>query len=528
MDTTTHKTCNTCSNIPYGILQIITYSVIVTIITIIIFTQFSKQHVKDNWDEYKCKVHLLPFVGLMKDDVSALGNFKECIQEKVVPIINAHTKAQMDRQVSESIKANKEVQEKLKENDKEITKAKSILQIKFEELQQFFQHLLRISNYVTHKIQNFFLKIGAIIWTLYYYLISSINTVIIQIARFNQMFSVMMALMTLMATMTIFFPPLIPLGIIMLAVQIAIKVAEKAAQRRAYCCFSTDSKILLNNYTETDISNITIGDKLFANNKVTGIIHTYNEKPIDVFKLDYNAYVTADHIYMDNINTNWKWKFVSENNFKSKTVNNLYCLVTSDNRIYTKNKILLDYEEVSAEDTQSFISKIILSHLGNNKFKPKSEYELGEKNNCLPPNTLIKMNNGSFKQIKDIQIGEHLSTGIVIGTYKCDARNIKWFDYKNIIISPRIISTKNTQLYWDKIYNRKGATLNRSFHTIYAYHLITTSNTIELDNKIFIRDFVETNNESTQDIISQFVIHYVNNKFDSNDEKSSTHYIQQN
>ena len=119
------------------------------------------------------------------------------------------------------------------------------------------------------------------------------------------------------------------------------------------------------------------------------------------------------------------------------------------------------------------------------------------------------MNNQTYSTIEDIQIGDILShNNKVIGKYECNTKDIQFFNIDNVVISPRIICSKNGSA-WNKIYNL-GKQSPLTFKK--GYHLITENHTIQLSDNLFIRDFIETSDEKIQNYISDIVLQHISPK----------------
>ena len=225
-----------------------------------------------------------------------------------------------------------------------------------------------------------------------------------------------------------------------------------------------------------------------------------------------NAWVTHDHYVLNG--NNWILAETFFNNPKTKNSDQLFCLVTSNNIITSSDGyIFKDYEETSSSSIQSTISSYILNSLNKNNINSESifsEHELGERNNCLPPNSLVKMQDNKYKEIKDIQIGDYTNTGKVIGKYICLSKNIKWFTIgNNNIISPRIIFFNKFTKKWDKFYNHPLC-IPSNYKCNISYHLITDSHFFHLKDDVIVRDFIETNCNEAQLNISKLVDNHIN------------------
>tara|TARA_B100000614_G_scaffold22995_2_gene18209 strand:+ start:11737 stop:13359 length:1623 start_codon:yes stop_codon:yes gene_type:complete len=516
LNTMATQACNRCTRIPYALFQIFSFSALTATITCVILAYHMYNVWKADWKNQRCKLHVMPFASIIQPNKSVVDNYKECMKMKIDPIIKAHTKYKMDQKVAQSLRENAALNKQAQNTAKDIEQSKGFLDKQFQELVDFFNRIVFVGKYTAHKIQNFFYKIVALIWSNYYFLITNINTVILQIANFQRMFAVMNSLAIIVTAFTALFPPLLPVTILMTSILVLVNLAEKSAQKKAYCCFSSDSKFLLHDLTEKNIESIPISQKLYGNGIVTGKIVMLNNNT-NVYNIG-NVLVTGDHLVQTNIDKSniGKWYYAKDlatlyNKNHSKT-NYLHCLVTSNNILFSSDLTMFtDYEETSSPNIQTHIAKVILKSLRekHSRFNLNKKYELGEKNNCLPPNTYIKMNDNNYSTIDNIQIGDVLhNNNKVIGKYECDTNNIEFFKLNNIIISPRIICSNNGS-DWDKVYNI-GKPCLHNFSK--GYHLITENHIIMLSNDLVIRDFIETNDEIVQNHISNIVLEHLSPK----------------
>lgn len=498
-----------CSHLVYGVFQVSFFVLISTIITALVMMVYMKQIWSANWEEHRCKLHVMPFASIVKPGVSVTDNFNECVRRKSEPMFRAYAQKKLNERVAETILENKKTQKAAKKSADEIDKAGEEMKSRFSVLTDAYDHMVSVLVYISHKVQNFFYKIGAIVWTLYYLLIAQINAVMIQIAQFQRTLGILNALLILTTALTYFIPILLPLTVLMTALIIQANLTHEAAKKRAYCCFTPDTKIEMKNEQKQKISGISVNDEVKGGGRVSGVI-TLRGKNIPVVRIGNETSTTEDHLCLNIFNT---WCSVEELYKKGEeTTDEVRCLVTENNLIVSNGNVFRDYEEVSDSNVQCAISGAILDDLGyDGIFEPNRKYELGEKNNCIPGKTKVKMWDSSFKQIEEIQIGENTSRGTVIGNYVCDGSNIDWVDVGENTISPRIICKKKDGKY------AKGYEIGSNIHDYHSkgYHLITTNHEYELENEVVIRDFIETDNESTQERISQLVCDFLNRRNDT-------------
>lgn len=496
--------CGSCTKVPLGIIKISFHITLLLIVTILINFVYLKDYWKLNWEKSRCSLLTIPFASLVNSDVSVSDNFKYCLKKKTDPMIKAYTKYKLDSKAKKAIDDEQVVNKELLSTHSKVKKSEEEVKGVFATLNKIYERFLSIGEYGVHKIKNFFLKIGAIVWTIYFLVITSANTVILQITHFARTLSILNTFLLIHSAMLTLVLP--PLGILLAAIVVQANIAEQVAKKRAYCCFSNSSLIKKMDETLCPIEFIKIGDTLFGNTKVTGIVRL-DCPNTPMIELSDTIKITTDHLVLDK--DSGKWIFSDEIKLPNKTVDSVMCLVTDNNIIPCDNYIFRDYEETSNISLQTFFSKRILESLGNNQCEIISKFEYGEKNNCLSADVLVKMKDNSFRNIVEIKKGDETSCGKVLGLYKCSGKHIKWFKIKDNIISPRIICKieSNITNNWTKTYH-VGEEICANYEN--GYHLITCSGYFELENNVLVRDFIETRDENILNIISSKIVDSLN------------------
>jgi hypothetical protein len=250
------------------------------------------------------------------------------------------------------------------------------------------------------------------------------------------------------------------------------------------------------------VSDIKENDEICGGGRVSGVIRLKGED-IPVIRLGHATCVTRDHIIQKLFEG---WCTVEDLcSINEEKTDEVICLVTENNLIISDGFVFRDFEEVTDCEMQCKISNLIMRNLGRKEVNLQSVFELGEKNNCLPCNTKVKMEDATFREISKVQIGDKISTGTVIGKYSCDTTGIKWVKIKDTIISPRLICSVDNHV------NVKGYEIGTIVNDEIkiGYHLITTSHEIEL-NDCTVRDFIETDDDEVQRRISQLVLEHLN------------------
>ena len=162
-----------------------------------------------------------------------------------------------------------------------------------------------------------------------------------------------------------------------------------------FFCFGENTMITLKSGFNKKINKIQIGDRLLEGGLVIGKLK-FSSKNVDMY-LYNNIYVSSSHI----VNHNHKWIRINEIKTAipvkySKPY--IYCLITQNNKIISKNTLFRDYIETSNSYINNKIKEIVLSSLNKTEIKlynrKKKDYYL----NGFSGNTEIVMNDKKKKE----------------------------------------------------------------------------------------------------------------------------------
>jgi hypothetical protein len=127
---------------------------------------------------------------------------------------------------------------------------------------------------------------------------------------------------------------------------------------------------------------------------------------------------------------------------------------------------------------------------------------------CFDKNTLIEMNNGEKKKIKDIQLGDLLkNNNAVTSIIKVETKGSKMYELNNVIVSDSHIV--KWQERWIPVSNHPNANKILNYNEMFLYCLNTTNKTIELNNTLFT-DWDEIYTESLHKIMSHVYSRFYN------------------
>jgi hypothetical protein len=128
-----------------------------------------------------------------------------------------------------------------------------------------------------------------------------------------------------------------------------------------------------------------------------------------------------------------------------------------------------------------------------------SNYQLPQLK-CFDKNTLIKMNDGTTKNICEIKIGEILENNNQVTSIICvETKRSTMYYLNNILVSDTHIVKYNDK--WIPVFNHPDAIKNNEYNEPYLYCLNTTNKTIVINNIVFT-DWDEIYEEDIENIIN--------------------------
>ena len=477
--------------------------IIITIILSLIVSysviMINAQPIIDDWPNQRCKPNIIPFAGYIThpEGISASDytyqNFTYCTQNILSSI--AGTAVEPLTYITNALK---KMADMIKTDIQNIRgmfdKVRSMMQ---EVSQEIMGRIMNFTIPLQQIIISFKDLIGKIQGTLTaglftllgsYYTLKSLMGAIAQfIISILITLSIMIAIFWIVpftwgvaaANTAIFIAIAIPMSII-LAFMIDVLHVQTNLKMPHVKCFDEDTFIRMNNGTTKKISEIKNGDILLENNEVTACIKVATEGS-QIYYLD-GVIVSDSHI----INYNGNWIPVSKHpnalKYHKYTKPYLYCLNTMNKKINIGNFVFTDWDEIYGNDINVIISKT------NSNIKDCRDLHKFLDGGFVD-STKIKLKDGSYKQIKHVQIDDILENGEkVYGLVKINGSNVnEQFIFnlgKNIIVEggPNLsICDKNIKLNstLDLDSNNK-----QNINTKYTelYHLLTNSKTFNVEN----------------------------------------------
>ena len=271
-------------------------------------------------------------------------------------------------------------------------------------------------------------------------------------------------------------------------------------------CFGKGTELNLITGEKIKIENLELGMILKDSGTVTSLMKFKGDE-VEMFDYD-GIKVSGEHpVLEDN-----EWKRIENSKYAKITEYNeryIYCLETSNHYIKINNTIYGDYIEIPDEIVNNNIQDIVINYMNYKTFR---KYNINSNtksyNWCFYEKTLIDLDNGKYKPISKLEIGDKIKTGIVTGLVKTNATNIELYKYNNIILSGTSLVNINNE--WKQI-----CEVNDSIYIgnndLTMYNIVTDTNLISIREEIFC-DFDQTSEPTVNNYIDDLVIHFLNSK----------------
>uniref|UniRef100_A0A6C0CPA0 Vint domain-containing protein n=1 Tax=viral metagenome TaxID=1070528 RepID=A0A6C0CPA0_9ZZZZ len=260
-------------------------------------------------------------------------------------------------------------------------------------------------------------------------------------------------------------------------------------------CFDEDT-ILETQRGLIPIKNIVIGDILKNNSIVEGIFKLSSSDQ-NMYNLD-GVIVSGTHKVMYKnkmINVSQHPHAVYIENYRKPII---YCLNTSNKRIYLNDYEFFDWDEIEKSDLQKLNEFALIK---------EAKYELIHKylDGGFHGDTEIELLDGQSVKIKDVNVNDVLRFGeIVKGIVIIDGTNVnhlkKYTLNKNTYICGPNININDNDLGKFSTYNLQGINHKKQK---YLYHLITDKNSFIIDGVRFL-DY----NSCIEEILDNEILNY--------------------
>jgi hypothetical protein len=289
---------------------------------------------------------------------------------------------------------------------------------------------------------------------------------------------------------------------------LAFAISLGAGLGIAYC-FDEDT-IIKTTAGYKKIKNIKIGDILISeadteSHTVEGVMQ-FTTVGVSMYKLG-DIIVSGYHKVLHNSGWIYVMDHPAATSIKNYNKPTIYCLMTDTNQIPIKNYLFTDYEEVSDQKHIEEIEKIVWGKV------------MGELySSGLYKDSLILLNNNSYKPISELNIGDILyNNNVVECIIQLDSYDVDIYNYKGLNLSGYTwINTETSHKGKDGyIWLKDLVYINwiKDKEPV-IYQLITSSGDYVVkinDGTIMVRDYIDTHDNSKLEEIEKYVMKVLNN-----------------
>lgn len=458
----------------FDILKIIFIIIIYLIIQTVVSLNYIKQHVIDNWGQYKCKPVYMATAGLYGYDMTK--NFQECILSDTT------------KNASLSINPVLNISDLMGDVLGDMGGSLNSLRSGLSEIQGFFGGILgsltdRLTNMITSiqmmviKIKDLMAKLIGVFTTLIYTLMTSIATM-------NSM------------------------------------VAGPIGDLAGVACFHPNTMVQLSNDYCKRMSNIKLGEELLEGGKVISVMKFKNNGPLYRYQ---NIIVSGDHLVF--VENKWKRVLDLEEISLVEDTEIIHCLSSQRNKIVSLNgqsnkRTFSDYIETSNHVLNTYIKNCVLKFLNGNFYqqdniisKFQKQVEEAASNNYyvfgFHENTLIQLEDKSYKKISELHIGDVTRNNEEI-TGVIHHLNID----KHLYNLDGILVSGGQIVYYQDSYklvkNILGLEIIEDHE--YLYQVTTDTGSIKIGKNNF-RDHHECKDKNLNDYIDNLVMEYLNTSY---------------
>ena len=309
---------------------------------------------------------------------------------------------------------------------------------------------------------------------------------------------------------------------LLLAVYIPLKRLFDSANKASYCCFGANTKIKLNVLNFDYISNIQPNQKLANDVKVYGVMHVLfpdrKELESNWYRIgnDYDNATLVSGNHLVHLNNGLERRKVSniqnEKTFYNSTLLNdcdiaylqkygAYSLVTSDNVIKTSTYDFVDHQELPSVSYEMLQALEIFFE--NNQIDLIPVFEYGESFYGFEDTIFVKMNDNTYRKIKDVEIGDILyNNNKVIGNYICvdHCQYVCEWNGRQLPCNLLFLDEMNKN---QKLYNVIEPRKNKGSNQI-LMNLITSQNTFIISDssashEMLVYDFISAHPQQQQE-----------------------------
>ncbi len=268
-------------------------------------------------------------------------------------------------------------------------------------------------------------------------------------------------------------------------------------------CFDPETILEIEGKGKIPIREVKIGD-IFTKTggRVTSTLKFYADGQEMVY-LPENILVSTNHYIYDTV----KQKYVKARehsdafltaDWSGGNERPLYCLNTSDHKIPVGEYVFLDYDETEEGDREAMNwTKSSLNGGENNDDEQSNgfNYKTTEYSPTISQDSYVKMKSKQTTLAKDIQLGDEISMGRIIGIIEKEVTKICTIDSEKVGEATLLWNQKNYK--WLRA-NELYPVETLETPEIFKAFVVTPLASIELQSGLTVRDYVEVHSPDAE------------------------------
>ena len=481
----------------YGgsVVLFIIISITLVIIVSYCISKSNAQNIIDDWANQRCSVTIIPFAGMIThpENMTAFEytqeNFNYCTQQ-ILSSISAPAIEPLSFITSILISLSNQIQESLQAARAMFNRIRLVIESivgnimsRLVNIMTPLQKIILGGKDILNKMQGTMTTILFSALGGYYSLKSLLGAVAQFISNMLISLAILIVILWIMpftwgfagVMSGVFIATAVPFAVLLIMMKVILNIDGYKVPKLK--CFDKNTLIPMNDGNTKQIYKIQVGDILYDNNKVTGIICVETKGSI-MYYLN-SIFVSDTHIV--NYNRKWIPVYKHPDAIKCAEYNEpyLYCLNTSNKTIIINNITFTDWDEIYGKNIKEIRSNTYIKLDGLDLIHKQLD-------GGFEGSTMVKLVSGEFKKIKDILIGDTLEKNeVVYGIVEIDGTNLneqfKFILGKNIIeggpnlvICDSKIDCSSTLGILNKIKLQKNHDK--------LYHLLTDKKTFTIEN----------------------------------------------
>ena len=385
------------------------------------YLKINLEPIKANWNSEKCKPHIIPFAGIINpapnksSTQTTKDNFNYCINGILEEVAQVFLKPiQYSLNVSSSNLKN------ITGSVNNIRKVVSYFRNQISSITQVvmgrFLNVMMPLRFSLIKLKSIFQKVEGILVSSLFTVLGSYYALKSFLGAFIQMLLIFLGILAGMIVLMWIFPwtwpsaiaasaffalLAIPLAIVIVYLQHIVDISKPKSKPS---CFDKNTIIQTKN-GPSKISNLKTGVVLENGEVVTSFFKL--DSNIDMYNFR-NIIVSGDHRVIDDNNYIYIREHPEAELIENYNEPYIYCINTSSKKIIVNNIVFLDWDDMTPEEDK-IVKEALIERENTNNYD--------NLNGGFVKDTKIELQNGTTKNIQDIEVGDILVNNIQV--YGC-------------------------------------------------------------------------------------------------------------